>query len=227
MIQKTAFTLAEVLITLGIIGIVAALTLPTIINNTRGKELQSQLLKAYSVLRTAINKMNYDEGQVVNGTNYPAGTFMPVFRKYFISVNDMCKNSVCENATVEDGVWSYISKTYKTYNNKDCYMSRFDDGQVFINGGMLILVENADDYISISVDVNGHNKKPNRWGHDVFSFEVLENGKLLPMGAPGTTQGNDYGFSQYCSITSNTVYNGMACTYRALTDKDYFKNLPK
>lgn len=106
-------------------------------------------------------------------------------------------------------------------------MSRFDDGQVFINGGMLILVENASDYISISVDVNGHNKKPNRWGHDVFSFEVLENGKLLPMGAPGTTQGNDYGFSQYCSITSNTVYNGMACTYRALTDKDYFKNLPK
>ena len=104
MIQKTAFTLAEVLITLGIIGIVAALTLPTIINNTRGKELQSQLLKAYSVLQAAINKMNYDEGQVVNGTNYPAGTFMPVFKKYFISVNDMCKNSVCENATVEDGV---------------------------------------------------------------------------------------------------------------------------
>ena len=116
MFHKTAFTLAEVLITLGIIGIVAALTLPTMINNTQGKELQSQLLKAYSVLQAAINKMNYDEGQVVNGTNYPNNKFMPVFRKYFISINNMCKNSACEKPTLEDGVWSYISKTYKTYN---------------------------------------------------------------------------------------------------------------
>lgn len=40
-----AFTLAEVLITLGIIGIVAALTLPALIQNNRNKELQTGLKK--------------------------------------------------------------------------------------------------------------------------------------------------------------------------------------
>ena len=35
--MKKAFTMAEVLITIGIIGLVAAMTLPTVINNTRNK----------------------------------------------------------------------------------------------------------------------------------------------------------------------------------------------
>ena len=38
---KCAFTLAEVLITLGIIGVVAALTLPSVINNFREKQLET------------------------------------------------------------------------------------------------------------------------------------------------------------------------------------------
>ena len=221
--MNKAFTLAEVLITLGIIGVITAMTLQTLITNAQAKELHSQLLKAYSVIQAAINKMNYDEGQIVNGKNYPKGKFMPIFKKYFISINESYK----DNPTFEDNAWSYISKTYKTYNNNDCNMSRFDDGQVFVNGGMLILVENGGEYISISIDVNGHKKKPNKWGHDVFSFELLDNGKLLPIGAPGTSQNNDYGFETYCSKTSTSVYNGMSCTYRALTDKNYFKNLPK
>ena len=57
--MKKAFTLAEVLITLGIIGVVAAMTLPTLVNNTEKKELDAQLTKSYSVLQNAINRMNY------------------------------------------------------------------------------------------------------------------------------------------------------------------------
>lgn len=45
-----AFTLAEVLITLGIIGVVAAMTLPTLINNYRKQETIAKLKKVYSVL---------------------------------------------------------------------------------------------------------------------------------------------------------------------------------
>ena len=45
---KNVLTLAEVLITLGIIGIVASMTLPTLINNQRNKALQTALKKAYS-----------------------------------------------------------------------------------------------------------------------------------------------------------------------------------
>ena len=62
--RKVAFTLAEVLITLGIIGIVAALTLPTLISNYKEKAFVVAAKKNYSVLTNAINKWNEDNGVV-------------------------------------------------------------------------------------------------------------------------------------------------------------------
>lgn len=50
--DKNAFTLAEVLITLGIIGVVSAMTLPALVNRTQGKELEAKLQKTYSVFTT-------------------------------------------------------------------------------------------------------------------------------------------------------------------------------
>lgn len=50
-----------------------------------------------------------------------------------------------------------------------------------------------------------------------------DSGKLLPMGADGTTFTD---LSTYCSATSTNAQNGIACTYKALTDKDYFNSLP-
>lgn len=58
--DKQAFTLAEVLITLGIVGVIAAMTLPALINQTQGKELETGLKKAYSILQAAYNQMTYD-----------------------------------------------------------------------------------------------------------------------------------------------------------------------
>lgn len=51
--MKKAFTLAEVLITLGIIGVVAAMTIPTLIANTRGAQYRSRLKKAISTISQA------------------------------------------------------------------------------------------------------------------------------------------------------------------------------
>lgn len=51
------FTLAEVLITLGIIGIVAAMTIPTLMTNNQSKKLKSQFLKSYSTISQAYRLM--------------------------------------------------------------------------------------------------------------------------------------------------------------------------
>lgn len=219
--QKQGFTLAEVLITLGIIGVIAAMTLPALINQTQGKELETGFKKAYSVIQAAFNQMSYDEGQVINAANYPEREFMPVFKKYF-QVSKDCGLHGCEQQSSQDddGNILYISQTYKTYNNNPMTTRLIDDGQIFVNDGMLIMVENIDGLIWILVDVNGNMKKPNRLGHDLFAFQVMDNGKLLPMGANGTPY-------NLCSITSTHSMNGISCTYKALTDKDYFKNLPK
>ena len=59
----TAFTLAEVLITLGIIGIVAALTLPVIILDVKNSQLEAGLKKAYSELGQALNMYQAENGE--------------------------------------------------------------------------------------------------------------------------------------------------------------------
>ena len=61
-----AFTLAEVLITLGIIGVVAALTIPTLMANHRKKVVETKLEKIYSVMNQAINLTNAEYGDVTN-----------------------------------------------------------------------------------------------------------------------------------------------------------------
>lgn len=60
--MKKGFTLAEVLITLGIIGVVTAMTIPTLITNTNGQKFRSQFKKTLSTLNQAVrmNVANYD-----------------------------------------------------------------------------------------------------------------------------------------------------------------------
>ena len=53
-LKKSAFTLAEVLITLGIIGVVAALTIPNVVSNYKKKVVETRLAKLYSVLNQAV-----------------------------------------------------------------------------------------------------------------------------------------------------------------------------
>ena len=64
--NKQGFTLAEVLITLGVIGIVAALTIPQLIKNYQKNILKQQFKKAYSTISLALQKAEYDLGGNVN-----------------------------------------------------------------------------------------------------------------------------------------------------------------
>lgn len=59
--KKVAFTLAEVLITLGIIGIVVAMTIPTLMTNIKARKLRTQFLKSYSIIQQTIKLMENDE----------------------------------------------------------------------------------------------------------------------------------------------------------------------
>ena len=54
--KEHAFTLAEVLITLGIIGIVAALTMPMLLSNYRKQVVETRLAKFYSAMNQAIQQ---------------------------------------------------------------------------------------------------------------------------------------------------------------------------
>lgn len=62
--KKTAFTLAEVLITLGIIGVVAAMTIPVLIANHKKQEVVTKLEKVYTVMNQAIKMSEVENGAV-------------------------------------------------------------------------------------------------------------------------------------------------------------------
>lgn len=64
--MRMAFTLAEVLITLGIISVVAALMLPAVINNIKEKQYETAMKKGYSVLSQALARMNEEQGFIAN-----------------------------------------------------------------------------------------------------------------------------------------------------------------
>ena len=61
-LKRAAFTLAEVLITLGIIGVVAALTIPSIVSHFRKKEVETKVAHFYSVMNQAIAQSEVENG---------------------------------------------------------------------------------------------------------------------------------------------------------------------
>lgn len=228
--MNKGFTLAEVLITLGIIGVVAAMTLPALVNRTQGKELEAGFKKSYSVLSQAVQRMQYEEGLSGNWEDeFGANTFLPVLKKYLLNyVKCNGKNCVDADITVDGSTVKRVS-TYKTYNkSQNVTMDWFNEGQMIMADGMFLMVNNSGEKLNnlvLTVDVNGIAKKPNLWGHDLFSFQI-KGGKVLPMGHPMTTVNESWG-SMPCDITNTERHNGIGCAYKALTEKDYFKNLPK
>ena len=59
---KKGFTLAEVLITLGIVGVIAAITLPTLVQDTTAAQVGPKLAKAVSTFEQANQALLKNEG---------------------------------------------------------------------------------------------------------------------------------------------------------------------
>ncbi len=233
---KTAFTLAEVLITLGIIGIVAAMTLPSLVANNQQVQLRTALLKNNSLIYQAVSHMAAELGTDITPDNFARQTFKQEFMKYFKVLYDCGFGSsdikdyenaaeYCASEQHYEGGSTRYTQHYKTFDEKR-YIdpTLLNNGQFVLTDGSLIMIENWDNSkIYISVDVNGIKKRPNVWGKDLFTFQLTPEGKLLPMGAPNT-QYHDKD-DTYCSKTgSSSTYNGVSCTHKAITDPDYFKN---
>ena len=209
--KKCAFTMAEVLITLGIIGIIAAMTLPTLIRNQRNKALETAFKKNYSAISRALDMYQAENGERLTSETVGLHELKPILVKYMNVLQD-CGWYDCVSAS---------STIYKNFNGTNkIVLGLLDDGQFILNDGSLILIENAGTILLISVDVNGHLKKPNRLGQDLFMFQIDNKGNLIPMGAKGT-----HFNSGYCSPNSTSDYNGFGCTIRAINEKDYFTNL--
>ena len=178
MLKKTigmgGFTLAEVLITLGIIGVVAAMTMPTLINSTQGAQYKTGFKKALTVLSQAV-VMNialndYDLSQVVEGENIPESGTVPEDGLGAQSLYDLFHNRlniVRETSTdTFNGTagspdqWIIVSDTdqddYTTYAGAHSNTNEFpviSEGDVipagltalFMNDGITFIFDNEQD----------------------------------------------------------------------------------
>ena len=216
------------------------MTLPTVMNNARNKQLEAGLKRSYSLIAQALDRYQAETGERIASGNVASLKLKPMFIKYFEVAQDCGWGLVTEYTNTKgcvnnySGVDAQNSKKYRTYSGQaDINLGYFDDGQFVLKDGSLIMLENpkAPDNsiiyapLYISVDVNGFNKNPNRLGQDLFMFEIDDKGKLLPMGVRGTKYYS--AGDEYCSNNSSNNMNGAGCTYKALHEKDFFKNLPK
>lgn len=211
-----AFTLSEILITLGIIGIVAVITIPSFVNAHKAAQYKSQFLKSYSALQQALILME-NEGVSTNINDYRPDKFAATFINYFKKAV-YCGN--CNDRKKFNNCWDvWDGNKYLSLSKNTMRTDWLDDGQILLPDGTNIYVENLYKNF-ISVDINGYSSPPNRWGIDLFTFELI-NGKLLAVGALGTSYTGD----RYCSFENNARENGITCSYKALQDPNYFKKL--
>lgn len=162
-ILKKAFTLAEILITLGIIGIVSAMTIPTLVGKYRKQRTVTQLKKIYSITQQAIEFSKAEYGDIKNWEwdLTAVGFFKQYMGKSFKTYE------VCENKT---GCWS--DKTYLL--SGEPYSGHSNRVSFKVADGTLMFIEKQDDkHMHIWIDLNGL-KKPNTFGKDVFVLTLTK-----------------------------------------------------
>jgi prepilin-type N-terminal cleavage/methylation domain-containing protein len=205
-LYKTGFTLAEVLITLLIIGIISSIVIPGIIADTQQAELKTAWKKTYSELSQATIRLIADNGGSLKGVFTDRDSVKNTFAKY-LSYTSSCDNNN-NNGTCwhKANQWYYLNGTSITDNPPALILS---------NGSLLrfnFMATNCDSGSQlrcgeIYVDVNGF-KKPNTIGKDIFGIYIREN-SIRPFGVQGDGNENN------CN-TSPPSGTGFGCSAKYL-----------
>ncbi len=222
--KRAAFTLAEVLITLGIIGVVAALTIPGLLVKYQKQVTAKRLEQTYSILYQAVMHAQADYGDMGNWD----------VNQNFLSPSAPDSNQSNGRELAKEFAQTYItpylkytnkpdivnlkSKGYSSYKTKDGreYMKNASSYYIIelSNGTTLFVNYNGNNgkltYPVIFVDVNGKNN-PNILGRDFFMFSVdsVNAMKLTPCGYEKDREE----LLELCSKNSSgNLYDNLNCT---------------
>jgi prepilin-type N-terminal cleavage/methylation domain-containing protein len=208
--KKAAFTLAEVLITLGIIGVVAAITLPTLIQNHQKKTNVEGLKTGISILSQGFRKVLADEGvddlantkmwENCNYRNYDTSSGRKaceaILSKYFkivkfqstsdlAALGDTSTNinrnaATCQNLVGKTNKWWDLNSSKTTCRGSRNITVTFSNG---MKADLDYMTNSSDssNVGSILLDING-GKGPNTSGRDAFNLDILHNGNVVGIG---------------------------------------------
>ena len=193
-----AFTLSEVLIALTIIGVIAAMTAPSLIANSNRQAIKSSLRKNYSVISQALKKYYMDNGEhFISYNNEEVHNF---FKTYF-NVGKDCYKGQCTEKTIK----------YRNYGNKESTWIKYpESASLILDDGTYITYNwNADEKPVFTIDVNGPFRKPNKLGVDTFALTIGEKNELKPY---WDSPWDKY----YCDPKKTSFGNGLGCTAKVL-----------
>lgn len=204
--KSFGFTLAEVLITLGIVGVVAAMTLPALIQNYQKKTWVEGLKIGVSIFEQGFRQAMAEDGVddlgdttlwkncSDEGLSYDSSEWrdkcQPELSKYFKgikyeSVPDMQAagdntNIITDTATCN----KLVGKTNKWYylNDKSKCRGWKNIAVTLSNGMRADMIVGEDQGFTVgaitALDING-GKGPNTWGRDTFYLKILRNGRVV------------------------------------------------
>lgn len=167
------FTLAETLITLGIIGVVAALTLPILIQNVQQKILISRWKKVYAELNQAFELAKTQDNLEIYYNCTATYCFQNVstliIQKYIDKPQQISAGTTAKEAdykTILGDKFTYFPTFHYGYSvkNMTIYTWSFEPASC-----------------TIYVDINGYKNKPNILGKDLFAL-IIKNDKMSPFG---------------------------------------------
>ena len=204
-----AFSLAEVLITLGIIGVVAAITLPALVQKYKIKQFKTGFLRTSSLIQNTLNQsaneFGYDNyrdlfyicGNVSKGD--AASKCSEENAELFKQINDDFFSRL-KVVDTKSG-WAFFRKEWFTdYSGKykADYGSLYGIGigdnyeraHILVDGTMISNIiffkHEPSDGLTITFDTNGPYKGPNQYGRDIFMFNTGSWYKLCSVKAGGS-----------------------------------------
>ena len=182
--KKTAFTMAEVLITLGIVGIIAALTIPQLIAGYQKKETTTRLKRTYTLIQQAIQLAEQENGEfqywdfTLSGDKF----FERYLEKHF---NHPIKISAIDlQQKVKRKLLNGRPYTGTTYNDSSTKIHFLTN-----DGSMITINLDPDPSLNngfwIGIDTNGF-ANPNTVGKDTFLYFLTPEFGLQPLGNAGS-----------------------------------------
>ena len=226
--MKQGFTLAEVLITLGIIGVVAALTAPSLMHNVSTASIGPKLGKAYSTIENANKQILVD-----NGTD-SLDKITEDVDEYMELLSGQIANS---SFNVGETEASDFDPAPTTYDENELNLA--NSCRIFYLPGSAALMINENIggaqynprgsykgyYTLVWIDIDGITSGMNVLGKDIFMFYMDKNGSLIPGGSSAMAWliGNDnikYDSATDYQCDENNVGTGHGCA-GSIIENDY------
>lgn len=228
--MKNGFTMAEVLITLGIIGIVASMTMPGLINKHKRVETETRLKKAYSTISQAFLAAQAKHGEAKYWPEWETSS-EEILKRYIApeikgaivyETSEDKSNLMCYegkfvgdyiNGNKESKQYGWMDKVYISspfYPNNTASIKLMDGTCIGLNYNSKASPK------QLFIDINGSYRGPNMAGYDLFFFQIDQN-TIRPYGYNWKTE-DLFNLSKANSCHPKALRGGMVCAAKIMND---------